>query len=181
MQFPTSSFQCNESLGTCQLLRTLDLEIVFWKPRDFPSKVQSKWIFRIQRSPINFYTMQIKSYSIHVCDLYLYSVQVYGTFKCRQIHRNDNIKCQKKWRPWWSLNSIQGIAAWKITKIGYFPFNKAGKNEFPLNHWCDTCNFSGVLNLFIENGKLPTRKFSGLDFLHWEWLEKAAPISPFLA
>jgi len=42
--------------------------------------------------------------------------------------------------------------------IGYFifPFNKAGKNEFPLNHWCDTCNFSGVLTLSIENGKLPT-------------------------
>ena len=69
----------------------------------------------------------------------------------------------------------------KLLKSAIFRFNKAGKNEFPLNHWCDTCNFSGVLNLFIENGKLPTRKFSGLDFLHWEWLEKAAPISPFLA
>lgn len=41
----------------------------------------------------------------------------------------------------------------KLRKLAIFPFNKAGKNKFPLNHWCDTCNFSGVLHLFIENGK----------------------------
>lgn len=174
MQFPTSNFQLPWVTWNLPTIENPGSGDCFFVPikstveMNFPNPKKSYQL------PYNAGRKQVKSYSVHVRNLYLqfnFMLHLNAGKYTIMPEKNENIKCQKKWRPWWSLNSIQGIAAWKITKIGYFPFNKAGKNEFPLNHWCDTCNFSGVLNLFIENGKLPTRKYSGLDFLHWEWLD----------
>lgn len=134
MQFPTSNFQLPWVTWNLPTIENPGSGDCFFVPKDFPSKVQSKWIFRIQGSPINFDTMPEGNKSNPIASMYAIFTYIQFNFMVNvnagKLHHNARKKTKtssaKKnrdhdgvWTP------IQGIAAWKITKIGYFPFQQS--------------------------------------------------------